>query len=58
VIEMLAGQLYLVTVIGLLIGNLGSRRKDDIRRARRQTMPAPNAQDARGNKSLPTGEKS
>jgi Ion channel len=27
VIEMLVGQLYLVTVIGLLIGNFASRRR-------------------------------
>jgi len=58
VIEMLTGQLYLVTVIGLLIGNLGSRRKDEMRRARHQTMPAPNTQPAGGSKSQPKGEKS
>jgi Ion channel len=58
VIEMLTGQLYLVTVIGLLIGNLGSRRKADTTRARHQTMPEPKTQAAGGNKSLPNQEKS
>jgi len=58
VIEMLTGQLYLVTVIGLLIGNLGSSRKDKMRRARHETTPVPTTQHARGNKSLPNDEKS
>jgi len=29
VVEMLTGQLYLVTVIGLLVGNIASRRRDE-----------------------------
>ena len=58
VIEMLTGQLYLVTVIGLLIGNFVPRPEDDVRRARHEKTPAPDELHAGDNKSWPKGNKS
>jgi len=56
-IEMLTGQLYLLTVIGLAIGSFVGLAGADVRRALHQTMPARDAPRAREYARRSRGEK-